>query len=52
MAERRSFPVLFLHPSSDVQAPGDGRQEGAEHVRGVDAVESEEQGIAGREGGK
>jgi len=30
-----------LHPSSDVKAPGDRRQEGAEHVRGVDAVESE-----------
>lgn len=24
-----------------MQAPRDGRQEGAEHVRGVDAVESE-----------
>lgn len=33
--------VLFLDPSSDVQAPGDGCQEGAEHVSGVDAVESE-----------
>jgi hypothetical protein len=35
-----------------MQAPGDGRQEGAEHVRGVDAVESEKKGKAEREGGR